>query len=402
LERVGLLADARVVTGAALSADGLRLALCTYDALWVYHADAPDLQALVQGRPWTLAHAFETEAVGFDGHDLMLTSENRNLYHLPRWWYEGEQPLPPLHALSAFDLLASNQVKGGRLGAQRYRDAGLDMEGGHLALRGGVGASLCQTIEVPRPDQYGVCVLLTRGPEYGLAELRVDGATLGQPRDCNSPVPVAGFVTCYGSAFLAGGPHQVELRLAGLPPGAAVGTLGLDSYVVGSTAPFARPFLVLGPFPKARIDRIDTPLPPEQDLGLDAAFTGLREQPIRWQTAQADTTGLLDFNALLGDTPVGVAYALTWAFSQQDRGATLLVGSDDQVAVWLDGQEVHRHEIGRGAEADQDQVPVRLRAGWNQVLCKVGQNGGGWGVYLRFNDPDGSLRYTLRPVAGQQ
>jgi hypothetical protein len=73
----------------------------------------------------------------------------------------------------------------------------------------------------------------------------------------------------------------------------------------------------------------------------------------------------------------------------------MLIGSDDQVAVWVNGEEVHRNNTSRGAFPDSDIVQCELNAGWNEVLCKIGQNGGGWGLYLRFNDPDGSLRYGL-------
>ena len=53
--------------------------------------------------------------------------------------------------------------------------------------------------------------------------------------------------------------------------------------------------------------------------------------------------------------------------------------------------------MSRGAIADSDIVPCELQAGWNEVLCKVGQSGGGWGLFLRFNDPSGSLAYGLQP-----
>jgi len=38
-----------------------------------------------------------------------------------------------------------------------------------------------------------------------------------------------------------------------------------------------------------------------------------------------------------------------------------------------------------------------LTKGWNKVLIKVLQGAGGWGYYLRFADPEGELRYALKP-----
>ena len=58
LERVGEFNEAKFVTGAGVSEDGTRLAVCTYDALWVYHSTAGDLAQMIQGTPWDLPHNF--------------------------------------------------------------------------------------------------------------------------------------------------------------------------------------------------------------------------------------------------------------------------------------------------------------------------------------------------------
>ncbi|MDP7400556.1 MAG: hypothetical protein QF351_01490, partial [Phycisphaerales bacterium] len=39
---------------------------------------------------------------------------------------------------------------------------------------------------------------------------------------------------------------------------------------------------------------------------------------------------------------------------QVSQVATLLLGSDDAAVVWLDGEEVHRNRVARGARADED------------------------------------------------
>jgi quinoprotein glucose dehydrogenase len=84
-------------------------------------------------------------------------------------------------------------------------------------------------------------------------------------------------------------------------------------------------------------------------------------------------------------------------FSPDDRGAPLLLGSDDGVRVWINGELVHTNPAYRAAAPDQDRVSVRLKKGWNKVLLKVLQGAGGWGYYLRFADPGGELRSALKP-----
>jgi len=404
LERVGRLSDARLVTGASLSADGRRLAVCTYDALWIYRTLAEEetsIGQLIKSRPWTLTHDFSVEANGFDGYDLVLTSERRNLYRLPQWWYERELSLPPQNTLSALGLLPQTTVQKGKLRTESYQAAGIDIGGGHVVLASEEpGSSMSQLVEFTRADQYEFSVLLTRGPEYGQIELLVDGERVGQSYDCYASSPVAGSIITFGSTSLTKGRHEVTLRVTGKSLAAREGyKVGLDSYLLRSISPFATSYLVLGPFPKADPGNIDTPLPPEENLNLEGTFQGAEGRAMKWQQGEADEDGRLDLNAILGaEVPrMAVAYALTYVYSPEDRGATLLLGSDDQVAVWIDGQEIHRHNVARGAIPDQDVVPFHLKAGWNEILCKIGQNGGGWALYLRISDPSVSLKYAPFP-----
>jgi len=65
--------------------------------------------------------------------------------------------------------------------------------------------------------------------------------------------------------------------------------------------------------------------------------------------------------------------------------------------VWVNGGLVHTNPVYRAAGPDLDRVAVRLKKGWNKVLIKVLQGAGGWGYYARFADPDGALRYALKP-----
>ncbi len=81
-------------------------------------------------------------------------------------------------------------------------------------------------------------------------------------------------------------------------------------------------------------------------------------------------------------------YALTNVYSLRDQEAVLLVGSDDQVRVWINGILVHEVAQDRMAIPDNDRIPVRLRAGWNRVLAKVVNKTGGHFLYLRWStDP---------------
>ena len=52
---------------------------------------------------------------------------------------------------------------------------------------------------------------------------------------------------------------------------------------------------------------------------------------------------------------------------------------------------------------DKFTAPVVLNAGWNRLLLKIYDQGGGWGTYARFLDDDGpltDLELSLSPGGG--
>ena len=67
------------------------------------------------------------------------------------------------------------------------------------------------------------------------------------------------------------------------------------------------------------------------------------------------------------------------------------LGSDDGIAVWLNGRLVWAHDVPRGAGPDQDQVQLALRAGENQLLMKIYNQGGGHGFYFQLGTAARSL-----------
>jgi hypothetical protein len=83
------------------------------------------------------------------------------------------------------------------------------------------------------------------------------------------------------------------------------------------------------------------------------------------------------------------AYVLRVLKSGQARRVKILTGSDDALRVWLNGKLIKKVLALRTAEADSDSCTAELKAGENHLLVEVSQAGGGWGLYLRFEDPDG-------------
>ena len=398
LERVGEFAEAKWVTGAGLSTDGTRLAVCTYDTLWVYHGTAGNFTQMIQGTPWALRHNFYGEAVCFEDYDLILTNEARDLYRLPQFWYEKEWSLPPKDTLSAVSLLS--EVGADESQVETYLAAGIGIKGGHLALNAKVpGAALNQQIEAEYRSLYEISAILTRGPEYGQVELSVNGTGIGSAYDCYNLERIPGTLVTFGTAPLDAGDNQFVLSVAGKAPEATSYKIGIDSYRILHAAPYIKSYLVLGPFLKADISTIDEPIRPEEiELDLERTFEGINGKAIRWQEVTTEADGFLDLNKNIGDGDIAVGYTLTHVYAPKATELVLLLGSDDAITLWLNGTEIHRNDVIRPTIPDQHAILCQMEVGWNTIISKTSRNGGYWGFYLRFADADEVLKYSTHPV----
>lgn len=81
-----------------------------------------------------------------------------------------------------------------------------------------------------------------------------------------------------------------------------------------------------------------------------------------------------------------VAYLYSQIDMPEERQATLGIGSDDSVKVWLNGELVHENWTVRGTAIDNDRVQVTFKKGINQIMLKVQNRGGPWGFCCRLLD----------------
>lgn len=91
-----------------------------------------------------------------------------------------------------------------------------------------------------------------------------------------------------------------------------------------------------------------------------------------------------------------VVYGSVTLNSPRKQETTMLVGSDDGVKVWLNGEVVHYNPTARGAGDYQDAFPVTLKQGTNVLLVAVDNRGhGGFSGFFGFaKDTD----YTVNPI----
>jgi WD40 repeat protein len=124
---------------------------------------------------------------------------------------------------------------------------------------------------------------------------------------------------------------------------------------------------VIGPYPE-ELARRHSP-EGEPDPSRPDPTEGLA-----WQSVATGPNGLVDLGPPFDRAEHISAYALAFVYSGAARPVRLFLGSDDTVRVWLNGELVHEHAQPRAASPEQDQVSVRLQAGRNTLLVKVGNS----------------------------
>jgi hypothetical protein len=184
---------------------------------------------------------------------------------------------------------------------------------------------------------------------------------------------------------------------------------------------------VIGPFPNADDAGFDAVYPPETEFKPEKVYAGLHGDLVGWKRYYGDepylslghwniwmeTEGgpfddsahIVQFNRVLGTSGQTwiTSYALTYLYSPQDQQAKFVVAADNCVKVWLNHQQVFarlRHPFWYEMNDNWgDQIPVRLRTGWNEVLMKIGLGRGAasgyYGFTFRLADEQGK---TLRGI----
>ncbi len=174
--------------------------------------------------------------------------------------------------------------------------------------------------------------------------------------------------------------------------------LGLDIPGRQVLLPSINRWWVAGPFPAKPPGRLDKVFPPEERIDLAATYETTNGKQVRWKKIEREMTPKTDlagefFVNLIEVFPRDhndvVAYALTYLRAPEETEASLAFGTDDGVAMWLNGEEIHRHEIGRAYQSKEDRIPIRLKEGTNALLLKISQGGGGWGFCVHVETLDG-------------
>jgi hypothetical protein len=155
---------------------------------------------------------------------------------------------------------------------------------------------------------------------------------------------------------------------------------------------------ILGPFDRPGAQGLAKVFPPESKIDFTATYDGKDGKKTGWRTYRRivnpgdDLTSefLVDFDDVFGKrVNDAVVYGFVYLDAAQDVDATLALGSDDGVAIWLNGKEIYRNDIRRSYSSKSDLVPAHLKQGRNTLLVKVSQGGGDGGFCVHVQDDQG-------------
>lgn len=153
----------------------------------------------------------------------------------------------------------------------------------------------------------------------------------------------------------------------------------------GDAASFIRDWVVCGPYRQAGA------------VGAAAVFDlpfGPEKPGAKVEWKPVPRAAHVNLSARFPDQENCAAYLRTQIVAPFDCAGALLMGSDDGIKAWLNGEVVHSNNVDRGEVPDQDRAPIKLKKGTNELMLKITQGGGGWSASARLAGADG------RPIPG--
>lgn len=140
-----------------------------------------------------------------------------------------------------------------------------------------------------------------------------------------------------------------------------------------------------GSFNLSKTERLSPTLGAPAPEGAISLFSG--KDLTKWVHPKG-ITGFVNLAEIVGGKN-RVAYLYSEVFSDEKQDAMLLLGSDDGIKVWLNGNLVHANNASRGVTPASDTAHVVLNTGWNTILLKITNGDGGWGAVARITDLNG-------------
>ncbi len=258
----------------------------------------------------------------------------------------------------------------------------------------GEGVDLSFPVE---EEEYDVAMYVAHAPGYGIVRV-TQGERMLAEYDGYAPAMVPGGKVLLKDVKAVDGRIRLGVSVTGKSAKATGYGAGIDVFIPRPHRSFIPAWQLIGPFDNPRDERlnrlgIDIVYPPEKEIDLTRSYQGVNGQPVKWTLTQTPAHGRMDLYQF-DPYEMVVVYALTYVYSPKDQTVPLLLGTDDGVKVFVNGEAIHRVLAIRVVKPDRDRVAMTLKKGWNTLLLKIENNYGGYNFYARVLDPGHTLRFS--------
>jgi hypothetical protein len=246
-----------------------------------------------------------------------------------------------------------------------------------------------------KESTYDMNLYYSKGPDYGNADIYVNGTRAGAIRGYSPYILPSGKVTLKD---LRNQGQSIDIRfvVTGKDELSKAFYIGLDGISMEPKRTYIPEWYILGPFPNPRrigMTRrgLDSVYLPETITDLQKDYNRTTKHPIRWTYMQTPLNGCVTLDEKVHPHELVVTYALTYVYSPDNRKTTLFIGTDDGGKVFFNDKEVYRYLGERVAEPDQAEIELTMKPGWNKLLLKIENNFGAYSFYARLIDTGNNL-----------
>jgi hypothetical protein len=103
---------------------------------------------------------------------------------------------------------------------------------------------------------------------------------------------------------------------------------------------------------------------------------------VEWQTGVKLNNGIINLRESVEKRDNVAIYARVILKADGDCKVHLSMGSDDGLSVFVNGEEVFQHNVMRGLTPNDEKIVVELGEGENELLFRVTQGGGDFGLQI--------------------
>ncbi|HCE43839.1 MAG TPA: hypothetical protein DET40_09855 [Lentisphaeria bacterium] len=139
-------------------------------------------------------------------------------------------------------------------------------------------------------------------------------------------------------------------------------------------------WMEIGPFERNGDGAFDTIYPPEKEIKLDGSYAGKEGKQVAWVKWPAG-----EKSPISQDISEAVFFFYTTVTVQKPVQKFLIFSHDDGAEVRLNGKQIFINKFFIDPN-NPDIVPLDLKAGKNEILVKLDQGGGPWGLAAGISD----------------